>query len=303
MDAPRETVLVTGSSGFIGRATVLRLAERYTVVGLDRDLPPHPPPVAECVCVDLTSDASVRAAMERVRAGYGTRIASIIHLAAYFDLTGEPNPNYETVTVQGTARLLQALKAFQLEQFVFASTMLVHAPARRGQRIDEDWPLDAQNLPYRESKLRTERLIREARDGIPVVLIRPAGVYDDQGHAAFLAHQIARIYERKLNSRVYPGDLDTGQAYLHLDDLTAALLRIVERRNELPPELPLLLGEPAESTTEAGIDTSFECMRRLPVDERRGETRSAAGSTAIVALGGLQRGADALQDCNGGYAA
>jgi len=45
--AARETVLVTGSSGFIGRAVVMRLAERYAVVGLDRDQPPHPLPTAE----------------------------------------------------------------------------------------------------------------------------------------------------------------------------------------------------------------------------------------------------------------
>jgi len=112
--ASRDTVLVTGSSGFIGRALVLRLAEQYTVVGLDRDLPPHPPPVAECVCIDLTSDASVEEALDRVRIGYGERIASIIHLAAYFDLTGEPNAKYEAITVRGTERLLRGLQSFQL---------------------------------------------------------------------------------------------------------------------------------------------------------------------------------------------
>lgn len=31
----------------------------------------------------------------------------MIHLAAYFDLTGEPNPKYDEITVQGTERLLK----------------------------------------------------------------------------------------------------------------------------------------------------------------------------------------------------
>src|SRR5918996_2838250 len=42
--------------------------------------------------------------LRQVRERHGRRIASVIHLAAYFDLTGEPNPKYEEVTVRGTER-------------------------------------------------------------------------------------------------------------------------------------------------------------------------------------------------------
>lgn len=242
MSEDREVVVVTGSSGFIGSALIEKLAGHFTLVGLDRETSPHPPAAAECVCIDLTADESVEAALRRVRTAYGNRIASVIHLAAYFDLTGEPNPKYDQVTVRGTERLLREFEAFELEQFIFASTMLVHAPGRPGERISEDWPLDPK-LPYRESKIRTEALLGEQRGSIPVIMVRPAGIYDDMCHSAFLSRQIARIYERQLISHVYPGDFDTGQPFLHLDDLTEALLRIVERRKELPPELPLLLGE------------------------------------------------------------
>lgn len=243
MSDDRALVLVTGSSGFIGRALVSRLASGYRVVALDRSCPPEAPAGVDCEEIDLTSDDGVRAAMEQVRTHHGRRIASVIHLAAYFDLEGKSHPDYERVTVRGTERLLRELRSsFEVEQFVFASSMLVHAPRKPGQRIDEDAPVEAK-LPYRESKIRTETLIREQRGDVPVVFVRPAGVYDDQGHAVFLAHQIARIYQRKLNSRVYPGNLDTGQPYLHLDDLVDALLRIVERRKSLPPVLPLLLAE------------------------------------------------------------
>lgn len=239
----KDTVIVTGSSGFIGSALINKLAGRFALVGFDRAVARQPPPAAECVCIDLTSEKAIAAALERVRAAYGERIASVIHLAAYFDLTGEPNSLYEQITVRGTEKLLHALQSFQVDQFIFASTMLVHAPGKPGRPINEDWPLDPK-LPYRESKVRTEQLISEQRGSIPAVFIRPAGVYDDLGHAAYLAHQIARIYERQLTSNLYPGNLNIGQSYLHLDDLTDALRLIIERREELPPELPLLLGEP-----------------------------------------------------------
>ncbi len=238
----KNTVIVTGSSGFVGKALIEKLAGKFNLVGFDREQAPHPPVAAECVCIDVTSDESVSAALERVRVAYGRSIASVIHLAAYFDLSGEPDPRYEAVTVQGTERLLKGLEAFDVEQFVFMSTMLVHAPSGHGRTIDEDSPLD-DRFPYRASKIRTEAMLREQHGGVPLVLLRPAGVYDDQCHNTFLAHQVARIYEKRLTAYVYPGDLQAGQPYLHLDDLTDAVLRAVERRRELPAETTLLLAE------------------------------------------------------------
>ena len=133
METERATVIVTGSSGLIGSAVVRRLADRFRMVGFDRSGPPHPPPTAECVCVDVASGESVRHGLERVRKGYGERIASVIHLAAYYDFSGEPSPLYQEVTVRGTERLLRGLQDFRVDQFVFSSTMLVHAPCRPGQ--------------------------------------------------------------------------------------------------------------------------------------------------------------------------
>lgn len=243
MDSEKETILITGSSGLVGSAAVNQLAGQFRVVGFDLEGPPHPPAAAECVCVDLTSDDSVRAGLDRVRQGYGQRIASVIHLAAYYDFSGEPSPKYNQITVQGTERLLKGLQNFHVEQFVFSSTMLVHAPCEPGQRINEDWPLQPK-WDYPKSKRETEELILRHRGNIPVVLLRIAGVYDDRCHSLPLANQIQRIYERKLTSHLFPGHISHGQAFVHLDDLAEAFLRLVERRAQLPAELTLVVGAP-----------------------------------------------------------
>jgi nucleoside-diphosphate-sugar epimerase len=169
----------------------------------------------------------------------------VIHLAAYYDFFGEPSEKYDEITVRGTGRLLRELRDidFQIEQFVFSSTMLVHRPAEPGQFINEDWPVEP-TWAYPESKVRTEQLIREQRGEIPAVLLRISGIYDDLCHSIPLAHQIKRIYERQFTSRIYSGSTSHGQSFMHLDDLVDAIELTVERRAALPPELPVLLGEP-----------------------------------------------------------
>ncbi|WPZ20977.1 NAD-dependent epimerase/dehydratase family protein [Sulfitobacter faviae] len=238
----KPVVVVTGSSGYLGAAVVKRLHENYCVVGLDRSSPPHPPHQAECICFDITDQGSVDKALARLRLAYGDRIAACIHLAAFFDLSGEDDPAYDAVTVEGSKRLLKGLQDFELGQFIFTSTMLAHAPATPGDPIDEGAPFDPK-LPYRASKIRTEAMLREEKGDEKLVLMRPAGIYDDDGHSTFLAHQISRIHEKRLSGKVYPGDLSRGQAFLHLDDLLDAIERIIDRRQSLPEVFPVLLGE------------------------------------------------------------
>ncbi|APO78002.1 Vitamin K epoxide reductase family protein (plasmid) [Rhizobium etli 8C-3] len=239
----RPAVFITGSSGFLGQAIAKGLRERYQVIGLDVRKPEHPIDGMETVEIDLTSDESVDAAVKEAASRAGERIASVIHLAAYYDTTGEDNPKYEAVTVQGTRRLLKALKAVGAEQLVFSSTLLVHAPSPdKGVRIDEDSPLDP-SWAYPKSKADTEELISSERGDLRTVVLRLAGVYDEDCRAAFIAQQISRIFERLPTAYLFAGDLTSGQPYLHKDDLVDAIVRIVDRRAELPEETVLLLGE------------------------------------------------------------
>lgn len=239
-------VIVTGSNGTIGDVVMRRFAGRFgDVVGFDRRSPNPPPPGCTAVAVDITSDESVREGLFMIRKHHGAHVASVIHLAAYYDFFGEPSEKYDEITVRGTGRLLRGLHEldFKVEQFVFSSTMLVHRPAEPGQFINEDWALEP-TWAYPESKVRTEQLIHDERGDIPAVLLRISGVYDDLCHSIPLAHQIQRIYERKFTSRIYSGSTSHGQSFMHLDDLVDAIALVVERRAQLPPELPLLLGEP-----------------------------------------------------------
>ena len=242
--AKQDVVIITGSGGYIGGAIIRELAGEYTLVGLDRAGSPNPPSLAQAIDLDLANDESVSSALEAVRNKFGNRIASVIHLAAYYDISGKPNPLYDEITVQGTRRLIDGLKTFEVEQFMFASTILVHRPTESPkERINEDSPIDPA-WAYPESKVRTEKLLRDHHGDIPLVFMRFAGVYDDMAHSVFLAEQISGIYEHRVTAHLYPGMLCAAQSMVHLDDLTNAVARVIERRKTLPPVLPLLIGEP-----------------------------------------------------------
>ena len=239
-------VIVTGANGRIGSAVMRRFAGRFdSIVGFDLKAPKTPIPGCLYVPVDVTSDESVQVGLRSVREHHGAHVASVIHLAAYYDFFGEPSEKYDEITVRGTGRLLRELREldFRVEQFVFSSTMLVHRPAEPGQFINEDWPIEP-TWAYPESKVHTEQLIHDERGDVPAVLLRIAGVYGDSCNSIPLAHQIQRIYERQLTSRVYSGSTSHGQSFIHLDDLVDAIALVVERRAALPPEVPILLGEP-----------------------------------------------------------
>lgn len=239
----RPVVLITGSSGFLGQAIAQGLIERYRIIGLDVTKPKQSLPDFETIEIDLTSDASVKEAFAQIRKRSGGHIASVIHLAAYYDTTGEDNPKYDAVTVQGTRRLLGALKALDTQQFVFSSTLLVHAPSpAKDVRINEDSPLEPA-WAYPRSKAETEELILRERGSIPTVILRLAGVYDEDCRAAFISQQIARIFERLPTAYLFTGDIGAGQPYLHKADLVDALVRTVDRRKDLPRETVLLIGE------------------------------------------------------------
>jgi nucleoside-diphosphate-sugar epimerase len=244
VEAGSETVIITGTSGRIGAALAARLCERYRVIGFDRRPAACAPAAAECLRVDLTDEESLRRGLLRVNARYGREIAAVVHLAGFYEFSRAESPEYEEVNVRGTERLLRGLRGFRVEQFLFASTMLVHRPCEPGERIREDSPLltDAE-WEYPRSKLRGEEVVRRERAGTPVVLARLAAVYDEWCRLVPLARQMQRIYERRLTGRLFPGDPARGLTYLHLDDAVEALVRMVERRAGLSEGTALLVGE------------------------------------------------------------
>lgn len=242
----RPVVIVTGSTGLIGTRVVENLADDYRVVGLDIERPEAEDSYAKWHRCDLTKDESVAEILRAVREDFGGSIASVVHLAAYYDFSGAPSPMYDKLTVEGTRRLIKGLRDHfdSVGQFIFTSSLLVMEPVdEKSDVLTEESSTEAE-WAYPASKLRAEAVLRDEHGDIPTVVLRLAGAYDDGCHSLPLSRHIRRINEKHLESYVFPGDADRGQPFVHLDDVQDCIRATIEARSALNPFETFLIAEP-----------------------------------------------------------
>jgi len=239
----REIVLITGSSGFIGSTLAKQLSQTYQVIGVDRDTPKEPVPGVIYHTIDITSEQDVAKTLQKIKEDHGSCLHSIVHLVAYYSFKGEEDSKYQSITVNGTHSLLTQLKKkFDVEQFIFSSTMLVYAPTRPGKKITDYSPI-APSWPYPKSKVETEIILEKEHADIPIVNLRIAGIYNDYCHSPTLSHQIVRIHEGWITSFPFPGNPDHGQSFLHVDDLIKGIEILIQRRHDLKRFETFVMGE------------------------------------------------------------
>lgn len=241
MDREKPLVLITGISGRIGCKVAASFSPFAQIVGMDL-VPFEGKCPVSYLPIDLSSDESVKSTLQQVKERHGNKIASVIHLAAYYNFAGGMWERYEKITIGGTRRLLENLQDFEVEQFIFSSTLLVYAHKDPGNKIREDSLLDP-SWEYPLSKVKTEELIHKMGGEMQTSILRIAGVYDDYCHSIPISQQILRIYRKELESHFYPGNAGHGAPFLHMDDLVDAILKIFEQRKTLARQECFVLGE------------------------------------------------------------
>src|SRR3954452_20227803 len=165
-------VLVTGATGFVGRATCAELIERgHDVVALTRR-PGSEPPGTTAVQGDIANEDA--AALNEAVAE--ARPECVIHLAAEI-ASQSSEAKIRATNVDGTARLAEAAKASGGEpKIVFCSTVVTGDA--HGELLEPGKPLPVET-PYGESKREAEKLVLES--GLEAAIVRPSHVYGPGG--------------------------------------------------------------------------------------------------------------------------
>lgn len=180
----RPSVLVTGASGFVGRALIAELqAQAYDVVGSVRR------PVAKTATYihvgELGPDTVWDAAVQ------GRQV--VVHTAARVHIMNEqaadPLASFRRANVAGTLRLARQAAEAGVRRFIYLSSIKVNGESTQLGRpfTDEDPPAPID--PYGISKREAEEGLRliAAESGMEVVIVRPPLVYGPGVKANFLS--------------------------------------------------------------------------------------------------------------------
>ena len=205
--------LVTGGSGFVGRAVVQELLAQGRAVRVLARNPNHPAladlPV-EVALGDLRDPVSLEMALNGC-----TRL---FHVAADYRLWVPRPEEMYAVNVEGTRQLLAAAQERGLERVVYTSTVGTLGNPGDGTPGREDTPVSQKDMVghYKRSKFIAEGVALEfAAAGLPLVVVNPStpiGPWD------WRPTPTGQIIVDFLKGRL-PAYLETGLNLIHVADV------------------------------------------------------------------------------------
>jgi nucleoside-diphosphate-sugar epimerase len=192
----KQNILVTGSTGFVGRSLCEKLLlKNYYVRGSvwNAESPTNLPAGVKSAQIEsIGPDTDWSSAL----AGIDT----VIHLAARVhvmdETVGDPLIVYRQINVAGTENLARQAAAHGVRRLVFLSSVKVHGEETDVPYSEQFHP--APQDPYGVSKMEAEKVLQQitAETGLEVVIIRPPLVYGPGVKANFL--NLLKIVERGL---------------------------------------------------------------------------------------------------------
>lgn len=181
-------ILVTGASGFVGRALTSQLValDMHHVIAMTRSPPPNPLWGAQYVVLgDLRQPVLWSEAL--------VGVACVVHTAARVhvlsDQTKQSLAEFERVNVTATLQLARQAAIAGVRRFVFISSIGVNGVMTQVNTAFTEEDLPQPHNAYADSKLKAELGLRQVAEqtGLEIVIIRPPLVYGPRVRANFAA--------------------------------------------------------------------------------------------------------------------
>jgi nucleoside-diphosphate-sugar epimerase len=238
----RQTVLITGASGFIGTALIARLNKNYYIVGIDKILHKDRDRSVLWYKADISDKKLLRDVFCEIKVKVSGRIDYVFHLAAYYDMANRESWMYREANQNGTRYLLDNLIQFNVKNFVFTSSTVVFKPTMGDDKLNEDSALSS-FIHYGNSKIEGEKIISEYKEKVKATIFRLSAVYSQDCMSIPLANQIAFIWKRCFGYRILPGKGEGGISYVHIDDVLDAFEKSMLMAKEIPSGSVMILSE------------------------------------------------------------
>lgn len=168
------TTFLTGATGLLGTNLVRLLAQRGESVRVLVRPKSDRRGLAGLQVEETAGDLNDRSALERGMAGADL----VVHLAAYAATIPWRAQKMHEVNVEGTARVIEALRASGAGRLVHVSSVAAVGPGTIEKPADEDTPLGPSFGPYWSTKREAERLVMEAATGgLDACVVNPGLVF------------------------------------------------------------------------------------------------------------------------------
>ena len=219
MKIGKTTLVITGSSGFVGEQLVLAAVRKgYEVIGIDLKKSD------KLSCHQLELDLSKESFFQVIPEN-----SIIIHLASLStDGACKANPLVAIdANLRATALLLDNAIKSKVAHLVFASSEWVYPelPTVIAQSEKDELKLTSLNSLYAMSKLFGESLIR-VDSKIPYTILRFGIVYGPRFPPGSAAESIAwKVYS---DDEVKIGSKNTSRRFIFIDDLVSGILNCIE---------------------------------------------------------------------------
>ncbi len=266
MPQPLPRLVLTGASGFVGQRLLELLAPAWRIEAVDlRSQGESRAPRHENVRwhqLDL-ADGDATGAFCRGLAGDGG-VTAVVHLAAYYDFTGDYHPEYARTNVGGLRNLLAGCAPLGVRRFVFASSLAACRFPPPGGVVDERSPADGEH-PYAVSKRRGEAVLAEFADRVPSAIVRFAALFSDWCEYPPLFVFLDTWLSRRWNRRILGGRGDSALPYLHVRDAAFFVRRVLERMDDLERGEVLLASPDGATSHQQLFDAATACHFGQPL--------------------------------------
>jgi len=251
-------VLVTGASGFIGKAFVKAVinensnVEIYCAVRKTSNVEELQKLNVEFVNFDLRDSTTFFQAVKEKDV--------IVHFAANFDFLASEESLFKQ-NVDATRELAEAALEENVKHFIYCSTTEAMGIVTDGTEESDYNPDEV----YGRSKMEAEKVLLSMKEDnqLPLTIVRPTGVFGPGDN--YTIKEMIESVDRTILNKVFPTAAKNLIHFTYIDDIIQGFIKIIKNSEKSIGQIYILSSDEPQTYREMFITISRALGRKPPI--------------------------------------